>query len=55
MATTTHPEFHQDTEAKQVPVAFAGSISGETILATGVNPKSLGFSVAEGFVSLVLS
>ncbi|KAI0019254.1 NAD(P)-binding protein [Xylariomycetidae sp. FL0641] len=51
MSATTHPEFHKDTEAKEVAAAFADRIRGKTVLVTGVNRKGIGFAAAEGFAS----
>jgi hypothetical protein len=51
MATTTNSEFNQETEGLEVAKAFAGQISGKTILVTGVNRGGIGFSTSLAFVS----
>ncbi|OBT46940.1 hypothetical protein VE00_02501 [Pseudogymnoascus sp. WSF 3629] len=50
-ATTTHPEFNDQTSALEVAKAFASGITGKTILITGVNKNGIGFSTAEAFAS----
>lgn len=50
MTATTHPEFNEDTEGLEVAKAFGDQVKGKTILITGVNPKGIGFTTAEGFV-----
>ncbi|OBT85349.1 hypothetical protein VE02_06005 [Pseudogymnoascus sp. 03VT05] len=50
-ATTTHPEFNDETSALEVAQAFASGITGKTILITGVNKNGIGFSTAEAFAS----
>ena len=51
MTTTTHPEFHHDTEATEVTKAFAEAVRGKTALITGPNRAGIGFSAAEALVS----
>ncbi|KAL1853773.1 hypothetical protein Plec18170_005165 [Paecilomyces lecythidis] len=51
MATTTHPEFNEETEALDVAKAFSSGIRGKTVLITGVNRGGLGFSTAQAFAS----
>jgi hypothetical protein len=51
MTTTTYSEFNQETEGLEVAKAFAGQISGKTILVTGVNRGGIGFSTSLAFVS----
>ena len=55
MTATTHPEFNEHTEALDVAKAFAGDISGKTILVTGANRAGIGFATVEAFVSLHMS
>ena len=51
MMSITHPEFGQKTNAAEVASAFASSVKDRIILITGVNPKGLGFAVAEAFAA----
>ena len=51
MATTTHPEFNENTEALEVAEAFDGGIRGKTVLVTGVNRGGIGWSTSHAFVS----
>jgi hypothetical protein len=55
MASTTHSEFGIHTEAVDVAKAFADGIRGKTILITGVNRSSIGFSTAHALVSDLIS
>jgi len=50
MATTTHPDFNEKTEALEVAKAFAAVIRGKTVLVTGVNRAGIGYTTAEAFV-----
>lgn len=50
MATTTCPEFNEETEALDVAKEFSSGIRGKTVLVTGVNRGGLGFSTAQAFV-----
>lgn len=50
MATTTHPELNENTEALEVAAAFDSGIRGKTVLVTGVNRGGIGFSTAHAFV-----
>ena len=54
LATTTHPEFNDATEATEVAAAFPDSVRGKTIIITGVNMKGVGFAMAEGLVGCLL-
>ncbi|KAK1149696.1 hypothetical protein N8T08_005249 [Aspergillus melleus] len=51
MATTTHPEFNENTEALEVAEAFDGGIRGKTVLVTGVNRGGIGWSTSHAFAS----
>ncbi|KAL2135004.1 hypothetical protein VTI74DRAFT_10139 [Chaetomium olivicolor] len=51
MASTSHPEFNDQTEALEVAQAFSDSIRGKTVVITGVNPLGIGFTTAEAFAS----
>jgi lipoate synthase len=50
MPATTHPEYNDKTEAKEVAKAFSHIISGKTVVITGVNRGGIGFGTAEAFV-----
>lgn len=50
MPATTHPEYNDKTEAKEVANAFSHIISGKTVVITGVNKGGIGFATAEAFV-----
>lgn len=52
MASTTHGEFHSDTEGLEVAQSFAHGIRGKTIIVTGANLGGIGFTTAQAFVSL---
>ncbi|KAL2812553.1 NAD(P)-binding protein [Aspergillus cavernicola] len=51
MATTTHPDFTDMTEALEVAEAFASGIRGKTVIVTGVNRGGIGFSTSQAFAS----
>lgn len=53
MTDTTHKDFNNATEGIEVAKAFAERIRGKTVLVTGVNPKGIGFTTAEAFVSVL--
>lgn len=50
MATTTHPDFSDNTEAIEVADAFSSGIRGKIVLVTGVNRGGIGFSTSQAFV-----
>lgn len=51
MTTTTHSDFHKETEATAVAAAFPNAIKDRTILVTGVNRQGIGYTTAEAFAS----
>ncbi len=51
MTSTSHPNFHKETEATEVVGAFPQAIKDRTILITGVNKQGIGYATAEAFAS----
>lgn len=53
MTATSHPEFNDQTEGREVAEAFAEVIRGKTVIVTGVNRAGIGFATAEAIVRTV--
>lgn len=51
MPSITNAEFGHNTEALEVAKAFAHGIRGKTIIVTGANSGSIGFTTLQAFVS----
>jgi NAD(P)-dependent dehydrogenase (short-subunit alcohol dehydrogenase family) len=49
MTATTNSDFGPTTEAYTVAATLAPSITGRTILITGVNKQGIGYTIAQAF------